>query len=135
MFPNEYDVYMHDTPSKHLFDKADRAFSHGCIRVQHPMKLAEILLADSLNWNAQKLMQAVAVNTTQTVMLKKRIDILLMYWTVGIDPATEAVKFYRDIYKRDTKVLDALNKWDNSSQPFVPATLPVLVVRLETVES
>jgi murein L,D-transpeptidase YcbB/YkuD len=135
MFPNEHAVYLHDTPSKHLFDKADRAFSHGCIRVQNPMKLAEILLADSLNWNAQKLMQAVATNTTQTVMLKKRIDILLMYWTMGIDPATGAVKFYRDIYKRDKKVLDALNKWDNSSQPFVPATLPVLVVHLETVES
>jgi murein L,D-transpeptidase YcbB/YkuD len=93
MFPNEHAVYLHDTPSKHLFDKADRAFSHGCIRVQHPMKLAEILLADSLNWNAQKLMQAVATNTTQTVMLKKRIDIMLMYWTAGIDRQQEQLNF------------------------------------------
>jgi murein L,D-transpeptidase YcbB/YkuD len=128
MFPNEHAVYLHDTPSKHLFDKADRAFSHGCIRVQNPMKLAEILLADSLTWSAQKLIQSVATNTTQTVMLKKRIDIMLMYWTAGIDPATGAVKFYRDIYKRDKKVLEALNKWDNSSQPFIPNVLPVMVV-------
>jgi murein L,D-transpeptidase YcbB/YkuD len=128
MFPNEHAVYLHDTPSKHLFDKADRAFSHGCIRVQNPMKLAEILLADSLNWNAQKLMDAVATNKTQTVMLKNRIDIMLMYWTAGIDPASGAVKFYRDIYKRDKKVLEALNKWDNSSQPFAPNILPVVMV-------
>jgi murein L,D-transpeptidase YcbB/YkuD len=92
------------------------------------MKLAEILLADSLTWSAQKLIQSVATNTTQTVMLKKRIDIMLMYWTAGIDPATGAVKFYRDIYKRDKKVLEALNKWDNSSQPFIPNVLPVMVV-------
>jgi murein L,D-transpeptidase YcbB/YkuD len=131
MFPNEHAVYLHDTPSKHLFDKADRAFSHGCIRVQNPMKLAEILLADSLNWNAQKLMQAVATNNTQTLMLKKRIDILLMYWTAGINQATGEVKFYRDIYKRDKKVVDALNKRDNSSQPFVPNILPVIVVSNE----
>jgi murein L,D-transpeptidase YcbB/YkuD len=131
MFPNEHAVYLHDTPSKHLFDKADRAFSHGCIRVQNPMKLAEILLADSLNWNAQKLMQAVATNNTQTLMLKKRIDILLMYWTAGINQTTGEVKFYRDIYKRDKKVVDALNKRDNSSQPFVPNILPVIVVSNE----
>jgi murein L,D-transpeptidase YcbB/YkuD len=134
IFPNEYDVYMHDTPSKHLFDKADRAFSHGCIRVQNPMKLAEILLADSLNWNTQKMMQAVATNTTQTVMLKKRIDILLMYWTAGINQATGEVKFYRDIYKRDKKVVEALNKWDNASQPFLPNILPVMVVSAENIE-
>jgi murein L,D-transpeptidase YcbB/YkuD len=131
MFPNQYDVYMHDTPSKHLFDKADRAFSHGCIRVQNPMTLAEILLADSLNWNAQKLMKAVATNATQTVMLKKKIDVLLLYWTAGMDPATGAVKFYRDMYKHDKQVLDALHKWDNSSQPFVPANVPVMMVSNE----
>ncbi|MDO1444720.1 L,D-transpeptidase family protein [Rhodocytophaga aerolata] len=128
MFPNEHAIYLHDTPSKHLFEKADRAFSHGCIRVQNPMKLAEILLADSLNWNQQKLMEVVATNTTKTVMLKKRMDILLMYWTAGIDPATGAVKFYRDIYKRDKQVLEALNKLDNTSLPFLPTILPVIMV-------
>jgi murein L,D-transpeptidase YcbB/YkuD len=73
-------------------------------------------------------MQAVATNSTKTVMLKNRIDILLMYWTAGIDPATGAVKFYRDIYKRDKQVLDALNKRDNTTLPFLPTILPVIMV-------
>lgn len=128
MLPNEHAIYLHDTPSKHLFEKADRAFSHGCIRVQNPMKLAEILLADSLHWSEQKLIETVAGNTTKTVMLKNRMDIMLMYWTAGIDPATGAVKFYRDIYKRDKQVLEALDKCDNTPLPFLPTILPAVVV-------
>ncbi len=53
---------------------------------------------------------------------------MLMYWTAGIDPATGAVKFYRDIYKRDKQVLEALNKCDNTPLPFLPTILPAVVV-------
>src|SRR3712207_735461 len=127
MFPNEHAIYLHDTPSKHLFEKSERAFSHGCIRAQNPFILAEILLSDTLNWNAQKITEVVNSGKMKTVILKNKTDILLMYWTVGIDYSTGAVKFYRDIYKRDKMVIDALNKRDNSSQPLIPITLPLVM--------
>lgn len=109
MFPNQYAIYLHDTPSRHLFAKTDRAFSHGCIRVQNPLKLAEILLGDSTNWNAQKIQQVVDKGTTQTVFLKNKLDIMIMYWTTGMDNSGR-IKFYKDIYKRDPELLKALNQ-------------------------
>ncbi|QHT69727.1 L,D-transpeptidase family protein [Rhodocytophaga rosea] len=110
MFPNQYAIYLHDTPSKHLFTKTDRAFSHGCIRVQDPLKLAQILLADTLNWSAGKIQQVVGEGTTKTVFLKNKLDIMIMYWTTGMD-ASGYIKFYKDIYKRDPELLKALNQF------------------------
>jgi murein L,D-transpeptidase YcbB/YkuD len=112
MFPNNYSVYLHDTPSKYLFARDDRAFSHGCIRVQSPLKLAEVLLNDT-KWDQEKIKQVIDEKKETVVYLKKPIDILLLYWTCGFYDNKD-VFFLKDIYNRDQKVLEQLqnNDWE-----------------------
>jgi murein L,D-transpeptidase YcbB/YkuD len=108
MFPNKYDIYLHDTPSKSLFGKSSRAFSHGCIRVNNPMDLAEKLLAGT-EYNRKKIDQIVSTHITTRVNLPKPMDILLLYWTCGID-RNKKLFFVPDIYDRDQDVLKDLDK-------------------------
>lgn len=112
MFPNAYSVYLHDTPSKYLFLKEERAFSHGCIRVQNPLKLAEVLLHDE-KWDQEKIKQVIDEKKEKVVNLKKPIDILLLYWTCGFYENKD-IFFLKDIYNRDQKVLEQLqnNDWE-----------------------
>ena len=108
MFPNRYNVYLHDTPSRQLFSKTGRAFSHGCVRVKNPMKFAEVLLGYRNGMTRQKIDQTVASGKRTRVNLSKPIPVAIMYWTV--DPLWEGgIRFYEDVYKRDGKVLKALN--------------------------
>ena len=81
MFPNPYLVYLHDTPSKSLFDKDERTFSSGCIRVQKAFELAELVLNDPVRWNRAALDAAVATKKTQTVNLARPVPVLILYWT------------------------------------------------------
>jgi murein L,D-transpeptidase YcbB/YkuD len=108
MFPNEYDIYLHDTPSKTLFRKASRAFSHGCIRVEKPLDLAEKLLKGT-EWDRQKIDQVVKTQKTTRVLLPEKLDVLLMYWTCGLD-RNRNVFFVPDIYGRDPDVLKELDR-------------------------
>jgi murein L,D-transpeptidase YcbB/YkuD len=108
MFPNPHVVYLHDTPSRALFEQDDRAFSSGCIRVERPLELAELLLADPTTWNRKALDEAVAAGTTRTVNLPKDVPVLLAYWTVDQDDTGNTV-FKRDIYGRDPPLLRALD--------------------------
>ena len=110
MFPNEHAVYLHDTPSKALFSKASRAFSHGCIRVENPFDFAEQLLGGD-GWNQGKFQQVLDEGTTKTVLLSKPVPVLLLYWTAMVDP-DGLVYFYDDVYERDARIAEAL------SQPF-----------------
>ncbi|MGI9325632.1 MAG: L,D-transpeptidase family protein [Pseudomonadales bacterium] len=103
IFPNEHAVYLHDTPSKALFDKAKRAFSHGCIRLDQPLDLAELLLADK-GWSRERIESNLE---TKTVFLSQPLPVLLMYWTAAVSPAGE-VQFFNDIYGRDDAVIEAL---------------------------
>ena len=105
--PNKHSVYMHDTPYKRLFNQSQRAFSSGCIRVENPMELGERLLARQ-DWAPGKLQAEIANGRTQTVTLKQRIPVLIMYWTVH-PQADGSVRFFPDIYNRDGPVLEALN--------------------------
>jgi murein L,D-transpeptidase YcbB/YkuD len=108
MFPNPYLVYLHDTPSRSLFERDDRAFSSGCIRVERPFELVERLLDDP-QWDRDALQRAVATDRTQTVRLAKPVKILLIYWTV--DEADDGrIVFKRDIYDRDARLWQALNE-------------------------
>jgi len=107
MFPNEHNVYLHDTPSRNLFDADDRAFSSGCIRVEDPMKLAELLLGGQPNWDRQAIDRAVETGEMRTVTLKPRVPVLLTYWTAWLSRSGE-VQFRRDIYGRDAKLRAAL---------------------------
>jgi murein L,D-transpeptidase YcbB/YkuD len=114
MFPNPYHVYLHDTPSKALFEKEARAFSSGCMRVERPLELVELLLADPKAWNAPAIEAAVATGKTQTVRLKQPVPVLIMYWT--IDPTVEKrTVFKRDPYGRDPQLAHALD------ESFLPA--------------
>ncbi len=109
MFPNSHFVYLHDTPSRDLFERADRTFSSGCIRVEYPLTLAELLLNDPLNWNRAKIEERLTEGRTQTVNLKTPITVFLVYWTAEPD-AGGKVNFFNDVYKRDAAVLEGLQE-------------------------
>lgn len=108
IFPNQYSVYLHDTPSKYLFGKASRSFSHGCIRTQNPIDLAEVLLEGS-EWNSIKIQKTLDSKETKRAYFSEPMDVLLLYWTVGIYQEN-SVFFFPDIYNRDQPILKRLNK-------------------------
>jgi murein L,D-transpeptidase YcbB/YkuD len=108
MFPNPHMVYLHDTPTKSLFDKDERTFSSGCIRVQRAFELAERVLNDPVRWNATTMAEAVASNRMQTVNLVKPVQVLILYWTAQPRPDGQVI-FRNDVYNRDAATLAALN--------------------------
>jgi murein L,D-transpeptidase YcbB/YkuD len=108
MFPNRHSVYLHDTPSKSLFEKPERAFSSGCIRIEKPYDLAELLLTGNHDWNHSRLIKTINTQRTQTVKLTEPVTIIMLYWTVAADD-DGTVRFSRDIYERDTAIISGLN--------------------------
>ncbi len=108
MFPNPHFVYLHDTPSKDLFERDVRAFSSGCIRVERPLELAELLLNDPDQWSLEKIRSAVDTQKTQTVTLPAPVPVLLYYWTAQ-GQVDGSVHFKNDVYRRDPAVLKALD--------------------------
>jgi murein L,D-transpeptidase YcbB/YkuD len=101
-------VFLHDTPSRELFDRPERAFSSGCIRIEDPLRLAELLLDDAAKYPRSALEGIVNSQKTQRLHLKPKIPVVILYATASID-ADGKVLFYRDIYDRDQRVLDALD--------------------------
>jgi murein L,D-transpeptidase YcbB/YkuD len=108
MFPNEYDVYLHDTSARDLFNKTERAFSSGCIRVSDPIELAEVLLS-SQGWDKQRIHAVLDSGQTTTVYLESPVAVHLEYWTAWVDKVGK-LNFRNDIYKRDKAVWQALNQ-------------------------
>ena len=108
MFPNEYFVYLHDTPSKQLFNRADRAFSHGCIRVEDPLRLAELVLAGTEGWDRAAIDRVVESQQTTTVFLQKHLTVMLLYFTAEVT-RLGTVLFSEDIYERDGAVIAGLD--------------------------
>jgi murein L,D-transpeptidase YcbB/YkuD len=100
MFPNRYSVYLHDTPATWLFDRSQRALSHGCVRVAHPESLAETLLADTGGWEAEQVAQAMTAGERVTVALDAPVPVHLLYFTAWAD-AAGAIHFRDDVYGRD----------------------------------
>ncbi len=109
MFPNEHNVYLHDTPSRSLFARSERAFSHGCIRVSQPLDLAEqLLVAGGVSgWGMDRINKTVATEKNTVVKLAKPLPIHLTYLTAWVDET--GVNFRKDIYKQDAKLLAALD--------------------------
>jgi murein L,D-transpeptidase YcbB/YkuD len=107
MFPNDHAVYLHDTPSKSLFEKDERAFSSGCIRVHDPLRLAEILLEGQKGWSRAEIDRTIAAGATRSVTLATPVPVWPTYWTAWVD-ADGVVQFRRDLYGRDAKVLSGL---------------------------
>ena len=108
MFPNRHSVYLHDTPNKSLFEKPERAFSSGCVRIEKPYDLAELLLAGNTGWDRDRLLQTVDTRRTKAVNLAEPVTIIMLYWTVAVDE-DGTVNFSRDIYGRDQPIISGLN--------------------------
>jgi murein L,D-transpeptidase YcbB/YkuD len=108
MFPNKHLVYLHDTPSKGLFERTGRAFSSGCIRVENPFDFAEHLLEKTPGWDHARIMREADKAQTSRVNLAEPVTVMLLYWTVAVDTAG-TVHFKNDIYQRDAAVLAGLN--------------------------
>jgi murein L,D-transpeptidase YcbB/YkuD len=106
MFPNEHQVYLHDTPNKPLFGKAGRAFSHGCIRIEQPFELAELLLG-SAGWDQEQINEVLDSGETTNVFLPEPMPVLLLYWTASVGP-DGTVNFYNDLYDRDPAIARSL---------------------------
>lgn len=106
LFPNSHSIYMHDTPSKKLFDNASRAFSHGCVRVQNPREFAQVLLG----WDSDKVDELLArgadSGTSTNVALKQKIPVHLTYFTAWPDESGN-IEYFSDIYERDKSMLQA----------------------------
>ncbi len=114
MFPNPYLVYLHDTPSQALFERAERSFSSGCVRVQDALKLAELVLDDASRWNRDSIAAVVAGGKLQNVTLKRKVPVLLAYWTAWVD-SEGVMNFRRDIYGQDAKWGAALDARPDAS--------------------
>lgn len=107
MFPNKHAVYLHDTNHRELFDRTQRTFSSGCVRVNNPFDLAERLLAGQDDWDRKKIDEVVASKKTTRVNLAKPLRIIIAYATVIADE--DMVYFRKDVYARDPAVLKGLN--------------------------
>lgn len=99
MFPNRFNVYMHDTPARELFEAPDRAHSHGCIRVQRPRELAALLLADE-GWSPARLDSAIAAGSRSVTWLRRPVPVHITYVTAFVDD-DGVLQFRRDVYGRD----------------------------------
>jgi len=109
IFPNKHFIYLHDTPSRSLYGRQDRAFSSGCIRVEKNIELAELLLNDPAKWNRQSIQELIDTNITQRVNLPKPKPVMLLYVTIWTDE-NDNIIFKNDVYDRDRQVLDGLNE-------------------------
>lgn len=109
MFPNGFDVYVHDTPAREMFEQAERAFSSGCIRIERPEELAEYLLRGSAGWTAGRIAQAMAATSESTVRVTEPLPIHILYWTVWAGDDGR-INFRNDIYRRDEPLERALEE-------------------------
>jgi len=130
MFPNQFDVYLHDTPADSLFARASRSFSHGCVRVEQPEELAQYVLRDKPEWTREKIDEAMHSGEEQTVKLKAPIPVYLGYWTARVTP-DGIVQFRKDVYGIDArltmKLTERLQRMRQSAEAAattVPAPAP-----------
>jgi murein L,D-transpeptidase YcbB/YkuD len=107
LFPNSNSIYLHDTPSKALFNEEKRAFSHGCIRVAKPKELANLILKDDSNWSPQKIDAAMNGGKEKWCTLKQKIPVYIGYFTSWVDD-DGTINFYKDIYERDNRLASVL---------------------------
>lgn len=107
MFPNMFSIYLHDTPSKKLFDEEQRTFSHGCIRVEKKEELTAFLLDDNSPWTTTRIRKAKLSGKEMTVPLKKAIPVFVVYFSAWVDDEGE-VNFRDDIYGHDRRLSELL---------------------------
>jgi len=103
LFPNSHSIYLHDTPSKSLFSRDQRAFSHGCIRVEDPRRLAIYVLRHQPEWTEEKIDEAMNAEKEKYVRIAQPIPVIITYLTAWVDPKGQ-LNFRKDIYKRDSRL-------------------------------
>ncbi len=107
VFPNKFDVYLHDTPARGLFSADVRTFSHGCTRIEKPLELAEYLLKDDPGWTRKKLLAAIKGGTEREVRIPHPLNVHFLYLTAWADEGG-TLQFRNDIYGRDKPLDEAL---------------------------
>jgi murein L,D-transpeptidase YcbB/YkuD len=100
IFPNSFNMYFHDTPSKSLFERDKRAFSHGCVRLNEPQKMAEWLLRNDTEWPREKIVSAMNQTQEKIVRLKQAIPVFIIYYTAWVDNNGK-LNFRDDVYEHD----------------------------------
>jgi murein L,D-transpeptidase YcbB/YkuD len=107
LFPNSFDIYFHDTPAKALFNKDKRAYSHGCIRLSDPVKMATYLLRDQKEWTPEKIYEAMESGEERFVKMKTPVPVLITYYTAWVDE-NGILNFRDDIYKHDVSLVQKM---------------------------
>lgn len=103
LFPNSFNIYFHDTPAKSLFNQDKRAFSHGCIRLAEPEKMANYLLRDDASWTPEKINEAMNSGQEKFVKLKNPVPVFITYYTAWVDEEGK-LNFREDIYGHDARI-------------------------------
>src|SRR5690606_25742571 len=109
MFPNSNNIYLHDTPAKSLFNKDERAFSHGCVRVEKARDLAVMITKNDGKWTADKVDKAMNEGAESSYVLKKKIPVYIAYFTAWADEDGNTA-FFDDVYQRDDRLAHMLYK-------------------------
>ena len=130
IFPNKHDVYMHDTPSKDLFETAVRTHSHGCIRVKNPQQFAEVILGETQDWSKADVKAQLAKPATYKVILRSPVPVHNTYFTVTAGADGKLVSS-SDVYGHDRRMLDALN---GKSIATIAAADPALIQKRQNKE-
>ncbi len=105
IFPNKFSVYLHDTPSKSLFSKVQRTFSHGCVRVEDPLRLADYVLGE--NWNSEAIQKGVDTGKNRSIKLPVHLPVHIVYQTVWVKESGE-INFRKDLYHNDRHIMARL---------------------------
>ncbi|TCD01521.1 L,D-transpeptidase family protein [Pedobacter psychroterrae] len=113
LFPNSYSIYLHDTPSKSLFNETYRAFSHGCVRIEQPAKLAAFLLRDNPKWSKSLIRSAMHSGKERYVPITKKVPVFIAYLTAFIDRENR-LNFRKDIYNLDSRLAAMIISGDAS---------------------
>jgi murein L,D-transpeptidase YcbB/YkuD len=107
LFPNRFNVYLHDTPARSLFSRTVRSFSHGCIRIEKPVELAEYLLKDDPAWTPERIAAVLAKGREAWVTIPNPLPVHLVYWTAWVD-GDGTLQLRDDLYGRDKPLLKIL---------------------------
>ena len=102
LFSNEYNIYLHDTPRQRLFNRTERAFSSGCVRVEDPVQLAEFVLDSEEGWDQSQIRETINSDQVRGVKVEQDVPVYLVYWTAWV-AEDEAVFFRPDVYAVDHK--------------------------------
>ncbi len=109
LLPNPYDIYLHDTPSRSLFSRNRRDFSHGCVRLGDPMAMARYVLSSQPAWTDSKITEAMNAGVERYVRVPKPIPVLIVYQTAVAEP-DGSLRYYNDVYGHDSTLASALTK-------------------------